>query len=157
MCLHVSSASSGPRERDSSFTLENSSLRGETEGRTQLRPEPGRTARAAGSSGNPAGGSQRPFGFSLRNRKGLWPPYRRGRPKAGPEGSAAAGDSRARGAGSGFARVSAPRRRRHSAATGGQVKSIRAADFVQDTEILGTGRFLEHNHLICKTSKIHQK
>ena len=111
----------------------------------------------SGELWEPCGGAQRPFGFSLRSRKGLWPPYRRGRPKAGPEGSAAARDSRARGAGSGFARVSPPRRRRHRAATGGQVKSIRAADFIQDTEILGTGRFLEHNHLICKTSKIHQK
>ena len=74
-----------------------------------------------------------------------------GRPKAGPEGSAAARDSRARGAGSGFARVSPPRRRRHRAATGGQVKSIRAADFIQDTEILGTGRFLN----LKNTSKVN--
>lgn len=68
MCLHVRSASSGPRERDSSFTLENSSLRGETEGRTQLRPEPGRTARA--SSGNPAGGHSVRSGFPYGTGRG---------------------------------------------------------------------------------------
>lgn len=30
-------------------------------------------------------------------------------------------------------------------------------NFIQDREILGRGHFLEHNQLICKTSKIHQK
>ena len=55
MCLHVRSASSGPRERDSSFTLENSSLRGETEGEdTAQTRAPGRTA-AAGALRSPAG------------------------------------------------------------------------------------------------------
>ena len=125
MCLHVRSASSGPRERDSSFTLENSSLRGETEGRTQLRPEPGRMAWVAGSSAEPCWGateSVRPF--PKKPEGTLWPPYRRGRPKAGPEGSAAARDCRACGAGSGFARLSLPGRCRQSSATGGQVKSI---------------------------------
>lgn len=142
MCLHVRSASSGPRERDSSFTLENSSLRGETEGRTQLRPEPGRTAQVAGSSAEPCWGataSVRPF--PKKSEGTLWPPYRKGRPKAGPEGSAVARDSRARGAGCGFARLSLPRRCRHSAAMGGQVKSIRSANFIQDREILGRGCF----------------
>lgn len=32
----------------------------------------------SGELWEPCGGAQRPFGFSLRNRKGLWPPYRRG-------------------------------------------------------------------------------
>lgn len=38
MCLQVSSASSGPRHRDSSFTLENSSLWGETGRRGHSSP-----------------------------------------------------------------------------------------------------------------------
>lgn len=140
MCLHVSSASSGPRERDSSFTLENSSLRGETEGEdTAQTRAPGRTA-VAGSSAEPcwAGHNvQCPnvrSGFSLRNRSRLFGhPTEAGVQRLDPREAAAAKDAGARGAGSGLAGVSPPRRCRHSAATGGQVKGIGAANFIQDT------------------------
>lgn len=97
MCLHVRSASSGPRERDSSFTLENSSLRGETEGGHSSDQRPGQDGSGRELCGTLLAGHdvQCPnvrSGFRLRNRSRLsGHPTERGRPKAGPEGGGGGG------------------------------------------------------------------